>query len=711
MSDFLAHSKSDVTGDIDPLNEHLTKTATIAESFGKTNQEKKILELLGYFHDIGKYRKEFQTYLREGGQRGSVPHSIYGAYLAYQKKINIAAFCIAGHHKGLPDSTGLKNDLKNETLLNETCNLEKAFQNDIEKNISDLIPSPLNFGDCLLSETYTRFFFSCLVDADWLATESHFSPHVYTKRISKTININEKITILDRYISKFPVDGDINFLRNTAREDANKLACKPIGFYSLNLPTGLGKTLCSVSWALRHAHHNDLKRIIIVLPYTSIIDQSAKLLKEIFGEEEILEHHSTFEFKDGSNPTYKKLSAENWDFPFILTTNVQFFESIFSNKPSKCRKVHNISNSIVIFDEVQSLPKDKFLPTITMLKNLKDIFKTSFLFCTATQPAFASREGFSGIDGIVSLVISPARYYTKTKRVDYSLFRKLSQVTLDDIGYEIDENGSSTLVVFNTKKDTMGLYNQDFKSFDKKYHLSTAMCPAHRKRKIDAIKNDLVNHEKKIIVCSTQLIEAGVDLDFPVVFRALSPLDSIIQSAGRCNREGKLSKGDVFIFKLAEQKYPTKTYELVSNFTEMFLQRDGLDILHSHDSYERYFMELDNFIKWDKGKIDDLRKNFLFEQVADTYKIIDSPAQTVVVPYNKGEKLISELGHKPFLSRSDFQKLQLYSVQMYPNQFEESLSSGLIQQSPNGLFFIWIGKYSDDVGVVFDTTEAIDLVI
>lgn len=189
MPDFLAHSTSDETGDIDPLNEHLKKTATIAESFGKTNQEKKFLEFLGYFHDIGKYRKEFQTYIREGGQRGSVPHSIYGAYLAYQKKINIAAFCIAGHHKGLPDSTELKNDFKDETLLDETCNLEKVFQNDIEKNISELIPSQLNFEDHLLYETYARFLFSCLVDADWLATESHFSPHLYAKRISKTINL------------------------------------------------------------------------------------------------------------------------------------------------------------------------------------------------------------------------------------------------------------------------------------------------------------------------------------------------------------------------------------------------------------------------------------------------------------------------------------------------------------------------------------------
>ncbi|MEW6536426.1 MAG: CRISPR-associated helicase Cas3' [Candidatus Auribacterota bacterium] len=718
MHEYLAHSENDITGKPHFLRDHLKGTAILAESFGRTDHEKQILKFLGYFHDIGKYRSDFQRYIREGGMRGSVHHSKYGAHFGKLKKMSEAAFCIAGHHGGIPDASRLKNDLKEDedAISNEIQNLSELFQNDTSEDISNLLPIFSNDGKSLLeTETYIRFLFSCLVDSDWLDTEAHFSPETAEKRISRFIDekyINNKISVLDRYITQFPDHGEMNLLRNDARKRTNNLAEMPRGFYSLNLPTGLGKTLCSVSWALRHAKFNGLKRIIIVLPYTSIIDQSAKLLKEIFGEQEILEHHSTFERKDGAVYSFEKLSAENWDFPFILTTTVQFFESVFSNKPSKCRKVHNIVDSVVIFDEVQTFPKDKFLPTVTMLKNLNKVFNTSFLFCTATQPAFASRDGFNGIDEITPLVTDPERYYAKTKRVEYALLHDLMGVGLDELVLEADRVNQSALLVFNTKKDTLDFYNMISSGYDEKYHLSTSMCPVHRKTKIASIKSALKNKKKRIIVSSTQLIEAGVDLDFPVVFRALAPLDSIIQSAGRCNREGALpDKGKVFIFKLLEHRYPEKTYELIASVTEIFLKRNGLDVLLHHDSYAKYFIELDNFLHWDKGNIDESREKLSFEEVADGYKIISSPAQTVVVRHGEGEDIINALIHKPLLSRDDYRKLQLYSIQIYPDQFKKSMELGLIEQSPNGQFFIWIGEYSNDVGIVFNTTNAIDCIV
>lgn len=712
---YLAHSENKIRGDVHLLKDHLRDTSLLAESLGRNDKDKRILKLLGYIHDLGKYRDDFQRYIHEGGQRGSVRHAIYGASLAYSKKVRIATFCIAGHHNGIPDKSRLINDLHDNDIKGDVKYLEGLFQKDVIENLSDLIPNLGidSLGDALITETYIRFLFSCLVDADWLDTEAHFRPDKYQKRIiqkhiCKTTDFGHKISLLDEYIYKLSDKGQLNFLRNIARKQANRSTDKPVGFYSLSLPTGLGKTLCSVSWALRHAISSGLKRIIIVLPYTSIIDQTAKLLKEIFGDKSILEHHSNFEYKDNNEYSYEKLSTENWDFPFIVTTSVQFFESVFSNKPSKCRRVHNIADSVVIFDEVQTFAQDKFLPTLTMLKNLKEVFNVSFLFCTATQPAFASRSGFKGIDDITPLIAEPQMFYDKTKRVEYSLFKNLKCVKLRDIAEQINNMSRSTLVVFNTKKDTIDLYEQLAENFDVKYHLSTAMCPLHRKSKISEIKCQLRDRNKKIVVCSTQLIEAGVDLDFPIVFRALAPLDSIIQSAGRCNREGQLpDKGKVYIFKLLEQKYPQEIYKMLAEFTETYLSREGLDVLNSYKAYTNYFEELDNFIQWDIGDIERLRRGFLFEQVAHAYKIIDTCTRTVVVPYKKeeGDSSVSKLSNKPVLSKDDYRKLQLYSVQMYPHQFEKALHSGLIEQSKNGLFFIWIGKYSDDKGIVFDTTD------
>jgi len=712
MKKYIAHSLNVATNLFHYLNDHLKKTAQISSSFARNNCEDQILKYMGYTHDLGKYRDGFQKYLLGGGIRGSEPHSIYGAYLAYIRKVPIASICIAGHHAGIPDSTDLSPRLRDEDVKKQTEELFNILLQDLGINFNniDLTNSCVDenikakLKDKLTLETYIRFFFSCLVDADWLDTESHFNPDVSQSRISKPLDINKMIDLLDKHISKFSVDGEINQLRNNARVYANNLANKPVGFYSLNLPTGLGKTLCSVSWALRHAKTNNLKRIIIVLPYTSIIDQSAKLLKDIFGESEILEHHSNFEYTGNDEVNYDimKLSAENWDFPLIITTTVQFFESVFSNKPSKCRKVHNIADSVVIFDEVQTLPKDKFLPTITMIKNLKDVFNTSFLFCTATQPAFASRKEFKGIDEIISLVDNPSQFFIKTKRVDYDYVNGLEGIGFNELIKKINDMNESALVVFNLKKDTLNLFNQIQGNWNAKYHLSTGMCPKHRKEKIELIKNDLNDKNKKIIVCSTQLIEAGVDLDFPVVFRALAPLDSIIQSAGRCNREGKRENlGKVFIFKLLEQKYPDESYEIPSCETERFLKTNDQTILHDHDSYTNYFVLLEHRIELDKLKIDEARSKKQFNEVSKHYKIIDKETKTIIVKYGTGTELVEELEKKIFLTKDDYRKLQLYSIQLYQNQFEESLCLGLIKKLSNGLF-TWIGEYKEDVGILYE---------
>ena len=359
----------------------------------------------------------------------------------------------------------------------------------------------------------------------------------------------------------------------------------PCGFYSLALPTGLGKTLTSVAWALNHAKQNDLKRIIIVLPFINIIDQTAQVLKGILGEEWVLEHHSSYnedqmrarDDEEGYSliEQRRKLACENWDYPVIVTTTVQFFESLFSNRPSRCRKIHNIADSAVIFDEVQTLPKEVILPTLQMLKDVQSVMRTSFLFCTATQPAFEKRPGFDGIDAICPLIESPAELFKATRRVKYHLLNDLASVDSKTLLEAVAQEKTAALVIFNTKKAALEFYDcaKGNADWEKKYHLSTAMCPSHRKEVIENIRADLLA-ERKILVASTQLIEAGVDFDFPVVFRAMAPLEALIQSAGRCNRENRLgeSGGKVFLFKMRIAGCPIRRMRPVRGMRKSLLR-------------------------------------------------------------------------------------------------------------------------------------------
>lgn len=355
-----------------------------------------IFKTTGLFHDFGKYQPAFQKYLREGGRRGSVPHSSWGAALSKKYSQNEAAFAIDGHHKGLPNKADLMSAIgefdEPENLL--FTSIKSTFFKE-----NHIIDSDLFYNDTGLKgsdrEVFIRMLFSALTDADWLDTENHFNRDISEKRSAKNLNPEYLLAKLEVELEGKSKDGFINILRNKVRSYAISKAYNETGFYSMTLPTGMGKTLASVSWALHHAKHKNLKRIIIVLPFISIIDQTAKELKRIFGEEWVLEHHSNFNEDEEANINIanealhdeaytKRLATENWDYPIIVTTSVQFFESLFGNTPSRCRKVHNISQSVVIFDEVQTLPKELVIPTLTMLKNVQRVMGTSFLFCTAT---------------------------------------------------------------------------------------------------------------------------------------------------------------------------------------------------------------------------------------------------------------------------------------------------------------------------------------
>ena len=362
---YFAHSSND-DGNFHSLKKHLIEVSYLMMKFCVNNLHKDYFKITGLLHDFGKYQPEFQRYLLEGGRKGSVPHASWGAAMAKKYKLYEAAFAIDGHHKGLPNFADLKDDIKEVEANNSFSEITKYFFDDIKIN-EDELNVLLHLNDTE-RDLFIRYMFSALTDADWLDTEQHFSPEKTEHRKAPIFNAEELIRILELEIQNKSKEGYINILRNKVREYAISEANGPTGFYSMTLPTGMGKTLASMSWALHHAKNNNLNRIIIVLPFISIIDQTASELKRIFGEEWVLEHHSGYNEDEDNNrqiaeeitdaQSYqKRLATENWDYPIIVTTSVQFFESLFSNKPSKCRKIHNIANSVVIFDEVQTLPK------------------------------------------------------------------------------------------------------------------------------------------------------------------------------------------------------------------------------------------------------------------------------------------------------------------------------------------------------------------
>ncbi|MBU0699702.1 CRISPR-associated helicase Cas3' [bacterium] len=724
MTEYYAHSENQ-QGEKHSMSKHLCSTAMLTESFSCQENYKTIFKLTGLLHDLGKYQTAFQYYLANGGKRGSVPHAAWGAGYARLHRILEASIAIDGHHKGLPDNSAWKSDtepFKRGEIPEFECVI-KTFLNDTGINEADIKQlDSLTFTDLLQREIFTRYLFSALTDSDWLSTEEHFEQSKFKMRIGDTLPIDTMINKLEDEFSKKSKEGEINQLRNDVRNQVIQKADMPSGFYSLALPTGMGKTLTSMAWALRHAKKNELKRIIIVLPYINIIDQTAQVLKTIFGDEWVLEHHSSYNEneKDTQDDTEdcssiqerKKLACENWDYPIIVTTTVQFFESLFSNRRSQCRKIHNIAESVVIFDEVQTLPKEVILPTLQMLKDVQAVMKTSFLFCTATQPAFEKRQGFDGIKGICPLIDDPTTLYEKTKRVEYHLLNNLDSIDYSGLLEAVIQAGDASLVIFNTKKATLEFYNctKNLENWEKKYHLSTAMCPTHRKEVIKNIRDNL-EAKKKILVVSTQLIEAGVDFDFPVVFRAMAPLEVVIQSAGRCNREGKLDgPGRVFLFKLQDSGMPDKTYAACAGHAEEFIKQD-ISQLHGHKLFNEYYAQvMQLYVDPDKYKINEARKQFNFKTVSDGYHIIQAITKGLYI-YNysdESRQLLHSLEYKEFLSRDDFRKMQQFTVQVY--KYFIFQNSKMCKIMPQG-FMVWYGNYDQETGISVSPIEADKLVV
>ena len=761
--EYLAHLENSEQKVPHILHEHLSDVAELTEKFVReTNpQLAETSRWAGLLHDLGKYRQEFQDYLRSNGEIESSfenHHAVYGAALAFllaqksrsQSWISIA-YAIAAHHAGLHNTHGdetLSGLVKNPKykIYEDSTIIEKVraeFEREIAAvKIPDNLASPEFIGnDRLKMEMATRMIFSSLVDADFLDTERHYqngrerAPLKTDAELLPTLIEKLETARRMKVAAARSKNADENLIavRNSIYENCLRKAVESPGFFSLTVPTGGAKTLAAMAFALKHALAHNLRRVIVVIPYLSIIEQNAKDYREIFGAEVVIENHSSVVIKEEDNAgEYDEkrsplaLAAENWDAPIIVTTSVQFIESLFSHKPSRCRKLHNIARSVVIFDEVQTLPAKLLEPLFSVWRELRDSYGVSFVFSTATQPAFRKNEtnfknGFSENE-MREITDDTDTIFKSLNRVEYEFADFQKPLTWREIAAEMLAE-RQILCVVNTRKHAFELWNEintrrnenNFSGSDDSatFHLSSAMCAEHRLAMIETIKNKLKNGEECRVV-STQLIEAGVDLDFPILYRAAAPLDSIVQAAGRCNREGRLAKGRVRIFTPAENRLPPGIYKTATEISCSLLENtDAEDLATNYEIFGDYFKRVYRLSETGK-EIQDERAKLNFREVSAKAKVIENEGIAVIVPYKNATEIVRTIRNKNsrtekvVFGKEDLRKLQRFMVNLYPKDFEYLQKIGyaelLIPNKELELYVVSKYAYDENLGVLINGT-------
>jgi len=704
------------------LSDHLVGVAALAEKFARKFGAGDLGRIAGLLHDIGKYSQEFQT--RLGGKAIWVDHSTLGAQEAvakYQKWGKILAYVIAGHHSGLPDGGSVAGDgslasrLQKQELADASPWREEiALPHEIQVQPQ---LRPINKPGMTLS-FFIRMLYSCLVDADFLDTERYMEGQNYIERGNwpAMAKLHKRLNTYLQQKQRSAPSNKINRLRAKILADCRRAALQPPGIFTLTVPTGGGKTLSSLAFAMDHLLHNQLDRIIYVMPYTSIIEQNAEVFRQAVGKEVVLEHHSNYQpdfDSDIDSETRAKVmrSAENWDIPLVATTNVQFFESLFANRSSKCRKLHNISRSVIILDEAQLLPLEYLKPCLAALIELVFNYGSTVVLCTATQPAFKQLMP-SGVSS-QELARDVDMLYEAFRRVNVSY---IGDKTDSDLIEELAQH-RQVLCIVNTRRHANKLYSQ-LSEVKNAYHLSARMCAKHRTEKLKEISKLLQAGEDCRLI-STQLIEAGVDIDFPVVYRSIAGVDSIAQSAGRCNREGKLSMGKTLVFAPEKHGLPAGWFSRCAEISKMVL-REFADPL-SLDAVRRYFEYLYSIDdeELDKKQIlkqlnEDYRNlNFPFAEIANEINLIDSYMISVIIPWDdKARQLIRQLQFAQY-SLGIARQLQPYTIQIYRNEFIELQRSRAIY-SIAGTFHILANMdlYKDDIGLTLvETTSPSEVLI
>lgn len=695
------------------LEAHLRSVKTLAGKFAQVFDSSDWAEAAGQLHDLGKYQPAFVQYIKRASgfdrstahledYQGKVTHSTAGAIHAIEKLGGLGyvlAYMIAGHHGGLPDGIGDSSSLvirlaNGKKEHHDT--MKAAIPGDVLNVNEDLMP-PMWAHDEENIHIWIRMMFSCLVDADFLDTEAYMNPE-------KALSRGEEVPIQDVYVHYLEQldemlekaeDTKVNRIRSRILNECLEAANKQPGMFSLTVPTGGGKTLSSLAFALKHAHKHQKRRVIYAIPFTSIIEQNADVFRSFLEEDWVLEHHSNI---DPSKETpLNRLATENWDKPLVVTTNVQLFESLFAYKTSRCRKLHNIANSVIVIDEAQQLPRDFHRPITDMMQYLSDNFGVTWVLCTATQPVLDEetdsfgRIVMPGIEKTREIIKDPEALGKELERVSIEFPRSDRRQSWEEIARGVGACPAA-LVIVNTKRDAVNLF-ESLDSYDDALFLSANMCQLHRKKVLAEVRLRLKDRsaglsDRPIRLISTQLIEAGVDLDFPVVYRAMAGLDSIGQAAGRCNREGKMSeKGRVVVFH-PPNLAPEGLLRQSGDVTNMLLKAGQLREPLSGESFRSYFKELNQLGDRDAYDVcrqltahctEEMPLGIQFRRASDAFSLIEKGSVSVLLPYESCSDertgvhhILDEIEKRPDSKRIK-RKLQQYSVSMPQKRFDELL--------------------------------------
>ncbi len=690
MMNYYAHSlEGRPVEEWQPLEEHLENVAKLASEFAKPFGGEEWARIAGLWHDLGKYSPAFQKKLFDANgieshletKPGKVIHSQAGGHLAQQVMTGgmerIFCWLIMGHHAGLTDFASDKIGAKAlEPKLRkpgESCTILQNVPDTIKTQFEPSPPALLVEKVPADLALFIRMLFSCIVDADFLDTEVFMNAGRAKRRNEDYPSLENLLTAFDTHMAAVcstAKRSTVNRVRAAVLNQCRQAAESTPAVFSLTVPTGGGKTLSSLAFALRHAMKHGLHRIIYVIPYTSIIEQTAQVFRNIPGfENAVLEHHSNIADEDESKESVRRrLASENWDAPIVVTTAVQFFESLYSCKTSRCRKLHNICNSVVIFDEAQCLPPEYLRPVVFAIRELHRHYGVTPVLCTATQPVLTRTESFDfkfpeGFEEIFEIIEDPTQLVADLDRVVVEQYADLNPTAYVDLAKAIQAEGKSVLCIVNRKKDCreLALLLPEAQTL----HLSTNMCPKHRLQMLDMIRKRLSDDTEILYVISTSLVEAGVDLDFPVVYRALAGLDSIAQAAGRCNREGKRSdRGRTVVFLPEDQPdYVTAPASL----SREFLSPQRLNKIFQPETFDQYFrqrfFQLGEKALDKQGVLSLLSGNldYYFRTAAEKFKLIDDAWQLpLIVPFGKAPELVDTL--LDWDARSLFRNLQQYTI-------------------------------------------------
>ena len=732
---FVAHTPRTVGGVWHGLRDHLEATAELAATFGAAFGAAELSRLAGRWHDVGKYDPAWQEYLRAqvvpDVRIGRSPdHRRAGASRAFDARLVAVAFAIAGHHGGIPSRTDLKAWL-DETQRDD--GVRRVIQRALRSAEAEGAPPPAGAAtvaqqqptEALRFEMFARLVFSALVDADFLDTEAHLTPEKRVARVGPPAKLTPK-SLLDRLSDwrrrRTVAPSPVQTWREQWREEVAAHAGNPPGVFRLALPTGAGKTLTGLEFALAHAAAHGMRRVVIAVPFLTITEQVAQVYRDALGDAGdggiVLEQHSgAFDPESADRDDivdgpmrWARLAAENWDAPIVVTTTVSLFESLLGNRPSRSRRVHRLAKSVVIVDEIQALPTTLIAPLIQALRDLAEVGGASIVLCTATQPSFeaiASLRDLKATDLTQSAVPVPDAF----RRVRHE-WHVAARSEWRDVA-EWMHTATQALAIVNVRRHAHELF--DALNDPMAWHLSTQMCGAHRREVLTRVRADLAaGHPCRLV--ATQVVEAGVDIDFPFVLRALAPWDAIVQASGRCNREGRLRYGTLRIFLPPDDAAPVGAYSTGIGVARQLAGRDLDDSAATTEYFQRLFTNVDT----DGHQVGDARRRLDFPEVAKRVRLVDDPGvPAVVMGYGddvaraRVRDLLEQLAREPEQLRRVRRELGPYVVNVGTHSADEARRRGWLQPvSPApGAPEVWLGQYDPKRGLVMGDLTPSDLIV